>query len=97
MANEEYDVIELKDEEGNTFSFEHLLTFEVDNDFFIAMTPVESFDGLQKDEVLIMKIVDDEDGERYLPIETKEELDVLWDIFQDIYYADDEEEAQDEK
>lgn len=97
MDKDKADLIELMDEDGKKFVFEHLLTFEVDDNFYIAMTPNEPFDGFDTDEVLIMRIKENENGEdTYLPIETQEELDMLWDIFQDIYYADDEEEDEDE-
>ena len=94
---EELDIIDLMDEDGNKLSFEHLLTFEVDEDFFVAMTPIEDMDDLKKDEVLIMKVEEDGDDDVYLPIESQEKLDALWDIFNEIYYADDEEEAEDEE
>ena len=91
MENEELELVELMDDEGNKLSFEHLLTFEVEDDFFIAITPVEDLDEFKEGEVLIMRVQDDgEDGEIYLPIESQEELDSLWEIFQKLYYEDDE-------
>lgn len=79
-------IIEMVDEEGGVFEFEHLLTFEVDGDYFLAFTPFEPTGEFNVGEVLIMRIGEDEDGEEvYLPIESQEELDELWEIFQDIY------------
>ena len=90
---DEMETVELMDEEGNKYVFENLLTFDVDDDFYIAMTPVEATDEFAMDEVFIMKVVEDgEDGETYLPIESQEELDALWNIFQDLYYEDEEEQ-----
>ncbi len=92
MANEDLDLIELLDDEGNKLSFEHLLTFEVEDEFFIAITPVEETEDFKEGEVLIMRIGDDgEDGEVYTPIESQEELDKLWEIFQELYYEDEDE------
>jgi|GEM_PF-5835629 len=91
MNTEELDLIELMDDEGNKLSFEHLLTFEVENDFFIAITPTEDMEDFKEGEVLIMRVNDDgEDGEVYLPIESEEELSSLWEIFQQLYYEDEE-------
>ncbi|MPN63234.1 hypothetical protein SDC9_210991 [bioreactor metagenome] len=91
MDNEELDLIEMMDDEGNKLSYEHLLTFEVENDFFIAITPVEDMEDFKEGEVLIMRVNDDgEDGEVYTPIESEEELNSLWEIFQQLYYEDDE-------
>lgn len=95
MAEEQVDLIEMMDDEGNVMKFEHLLTFEVDEEFFIAFTPVEKMDEFDVGEVLIMRIQeDDEQGDVYMPIETEEDLDKLWDIFQQLYYEDEEEEEK---
>lgn len=91
MDNNDLNLIELMDDEGKKLSFEHLLTFEVENDFFIAITPVEDMEDFKEGEVLIMRVNDDgEDGEIYTPIESDEELNSLWEIFQQLYYAEDE-------
>lgn len=93
MTNDdELDLVELTDDQGNKLSFEHLLTFEVDEDFFIAITPLEDMEDFKEGEVMIMRVEDDgEDGEVYLPIESDEELSRLWEIFQELYYADEDE------
>lgn len=92
MAIEDLDLIELMDDEGNKLSFEHLLTFEVEDEFFIAITPVNDMEDFKEGEVLIMRVNEDgEDGELYTPIESQEELDSLWEIFQQLYYEDEEE------
>ena len=42
-------------------------------------------------EVLIMRIKEDgENGDMYLPIESEQELDELWEIFQQLYYSEEE-------
>ena len=88
---EELNLIEMQDEDGNVLKFEHLLTFEVDEDFYVAFTPIEKMDEFDVGEVLIMRIKEDEDGDVYLPIESEQELDELWNIFQQLYYEGDEE------
>lgn len=89
--SEELNLIEMQDEDGNVLKFEHLLTFEVDEDFYVAFTPIEKMDEFDVGEVLIMRIKEDEDGDVYLPIESEQELDELWNIFQQLYYEGDEE------
>lgn len=85
-------IIELMDDEGNVLKFEHLMTFEVENDFFIAFTPTEKMDEFDVGEVLIMRIEEDgENGDMYMPIESEKELDELWEIFQQLYYEDEDE------
>ena len=92
MKEEEMDLIEMQDEEGNVLKFEHLLTFEVDDEFYVAFTPIEKMEEFDVGEVLIMRIKEDEDGDVYLPIETEAELDELWEIFQQLYYEEKPEE-----
>ena len=92
MKEEEMDLIEMQDEEGNVLKFEHLLTFEVDDEFYVAFTPIEKMEEFDVGEVLIMRIKEDEDGDVYLPIETETELDELWEIFQQLYYEEETEE-----
>lgn len=87
-------IIEMYDDDGNEYQFEHLLTFEYDDQYFIAFTPVEPMEEFDVGEVLIMRIGrDDEDSEVYLPIDSQEELDTLWEVFQDLYYEEEEDEA----
>lgn len=92
MSEEEMNLIEMQDEDGNILKFEHLLTFEVDEEFYVAFTPIEKTEEFDVGEVLIMRIQEDDDGDVYLPIETEKELDELWAIFQQLYYEDDEDE-----
>ncbi len=93
--SEEITKIEMLDEDGNKIEFEHLLTFEVEDEFFIAFTPIGKFQDFEEGEVLIMRIEEDEEnGEVYLPIETEEELESLWNIFQELYYEDEDEEEE---
>ncbi|MEA4853542.1 MAG: DUF1292 domain-containing protein [Christensenella sp.] len=94
--DEELDLIEMQDEDGNIMKFEHLLTFEVDDQFYVAFTPIEKMDEFDVGEVLIMRIKEDDEGDVYLPIETEEELDELWNIFQQLYYEDEEEDGEEE-
>ena len=98
MAEENTNIIEMLDDEGNQLKFEHLLTFEVEDDFFIAFTPVEKMEEFDVGEVLIMRIQeDDEGGDIYMPIESEKELDELWEIFQQLYYEDEEEDGEEEQ
>jgi uncharacterized protein YrzB (UPF0473 family) len=94
---EENNAIEMLDESGTLLRFEHLLTFEAEDKFYIAFTPFEKMDEFDVGEVLIMRIEEDgEQGDLYLPIESEAELDELWEIFKQLYYEDDgEDEPED--
>lgn len=93
MIVDRENIIEMVDEEGGVYEFEYLMTFEVDGDYFLAFTPFEPTGDFNVGEVLIMRIGEDTDGEEiYLPIETQEELDMLWDVFRKRFAEELEEE-----
>ena len=89
-------IIELTDENNKTVQFEHLMTFEHDDEYFIAMLPIHEEDGYAMDEVLLMQIEEGEEEDSFLPIESEEKLEELWEVFQQYYYEDDEEEDEEE-
>ena len=83
-------IIELTDEDGNSVEFEHLLTFEYKDRFYVGLLPVEPMMDMEEGEVLIMRLEEDGDDDVFLPVETEEELNGAWNAFMEIYYEDDE-------
>ncbi|MBQ4062622.1 MAG: DUF1292 domain-containing protein [Christensenellaceae bacterium] len=81
-------IIELTDEEGNTVEFEHLLTFEYKDRFYVGLLPVEPMMDMEEGEVLIMRLEEDGDDDLFLPVETEEELEGAWNAFMESYYED---------
>ncbi len=77
--------VELVDEEGNTLTFEHLLTFEYKDEWYIALTPVrepeeegENDEDEENDEVVIYHLVGGEDDEQ---LETIDDDTLLDEVF----------------
>lgn len=93
-------VIELLDDDNNALRFEHLLTFEYDGDYYVAFTPVSDTGEYKVGEVLVMRLQPGPEGsdeDLYLPIESQEKLDELWEVFQTLYSeADDDYDVLDE-
>ncbi len=83
-------IIILTDENDNQVKFEHLITYEYGENFYIALLPVEDMEGLDMEdgEVLLMRIEEDpeSDDDLILPIETEEELEGAWNAFIETYY-----------
>ncbi len=91
------DVIVMIDEEGTEVRFLHIMTFDFENSFYVALTPEETVDGIENGEVLLMEIVEEEDGEEtYAPIEDEEKLDKIWEEFERLYYEDEDGEEEHE-
>lgn len=90
-------IISMEDDEGKVQDFECLLEFEYGGEPFIAFTPLEPTDEFDVGEVLIMREGEDENGYVvYLPIDSQEELDELWNVFRGLYYEEEELDEMDD-
>jgi uncharacterized protein YrzB (UPF0473 family) len=86
-------VVILTDEEGTEVRFLHIMTFDFEDSFYVALTPEESMEGIENGEVLLMEILEDEDGDDcYVPIEDEAKMDHVWEEFERLYYEEDEED-----
>lgn len=85
-------ILELMDDEGNKVQFEHLLTFEYGENFYVSLLPVTPLEDFEDGEVLIMRLEEDGDDDIFLPVETEEELEGAWNAFLELYNDEDEEE-----
>ena len=108
---EEDNIVEIIDEEGKTYRFEHLMTFEYKGEWYCAMTPevtaeeAESEEDDEDGEIVIYHIVGDEDDEQLEIIEDEEFLDEVFaefckqyeDFEDDDAYALEPDEEDDDK
>ena len=80
--NEEENIVELVDDDGNTFRFEHLMTFEYKGGKYWALTEIKDAEESDEDdageEVAIYRIEGEEDDERLVQIEDDDELDEVF-------------------
>lgn len=84
--SEDEDIVVLKDEEGNDSRFYHIMTFDYEESFYVALTPETEVDGIENGEVILLEIMEDEDGDDcYVPIEDEKKLDKVWDEFERLY------------
>lgn len=93
----EESIIELTDEDGVAVQFEHLLTFEYGEEFYVALLPVEPLEDMEEGEVLLMRLKEEEEEDVFLPIETEEELEGAWNAFLELYYEDEEGDEEPEE
>lgn len=81
------DIITVVDEDGQEHEFEVLDRIETDDDKkYVAMIPVfnEADELLNDDgELIILRVIEDEDGNILEPIEDEEEFDEIGGIFKD--------------
>ena len=85
-------IVELVDDEGNEVRFEHLMTLEHKGNVYICLAPAEPMEDVAEDELVIMCIQQDEDGnDFYATIESEAELNEVFEKYLEIAEADDEE------
>ncbi len=81
------DIVSVVDEEGVEHTFEELDRIETDDGRFIALLPIynEAEEILDGDgELIILSVVEDEDGETYLePIEDEDLFNSIGEIFEE--------------
>ena len=66
-------IVELVDDEGNEVRFEHLMTLEHKGNVYICLAPAEPMEDVAEDELVIMRIQQDEEGnDFYATIESEE-------------------------
>ena len=86
------DIVELVDEDGNDVRFEHLMTLEHEGRVYICLVPVDPMEDVADDELVIMRIETDEEGnDFYATIDDENELNSVFEKYLEIAEADDEE------
>lgn len=86
------DVVELVDEEGNAVRFEHLMTLEHEDKPYICLVPMEPMEDVGEDELVILRIETDENGnDVYATVEDEGELDAVFEKYLEIAEADEDE------
>lgn len=83
----EADIYTLTDENGKESQFELIGTTEYEGATYMAMTPIED----DSNEYVILKVVQDEDGEDTLEtIDDDDEFDRVADIFDDMLFSEED-------
>lgn len=87
---EREDIVQLVDEDGNEVEFEHLMTLEHKGQAYICLVPVEPMEDVEEDELVILRIeTDDEGNDYYASIDDDAELDEVFEKYLEIAEADD--------
>ena len=89
-------VVELVDENGRKAEFEHLMTLEYEGSNYIVLYPLEEIEGVDEDEVMIMRVESDGDEDTYFPVEDTEILEAVFSIFLETFEDFDEDDDVEE-
>lgn len=84
MSEERDDVLVLMDEEGNETEFEYLDTVEMSNKEYVVLLPVQEDESVPAEEVLILKVEQDENGEDvFSSVDDDKELNEVFEKFKE--------------
>lgn len=85
MTDDRDDLVVLVDEDGNEEEFEYLDTIELNDNEYVVLVPYEgeeSEEAQDEDEVIILKIQHDENGEdSYITVDDEDELEEVFEEF----------------
>lgn len=82
MTEERDHLVVLVDENGEEVEFEHLDTIELDGNKYIVLLPFDQEEENEIAEVVILKIIHNEDGDdSLLTIDDEDELDTVFEEF----------------
>lgn len=86
MDNQMMNIIELIDEKGEALSFEHIMTLDYDETEYIVLAPLDQEPDTDEDEIVILRVEQDENGDDYYAvIEDEEELAEVFSAVNEVY------------
>ena len=85
-------VVELIDENGEAAVFDHLATIEYGDDSYAVMVPLDNPDSEEGD-IIIMRIVHQEDDDVYEGIDDSDLIDAVFERFTMLAGLDDEDDG----
>ncbi len=95
---EQSTIIELVDESGNNVKFDLVMTFDYEGKRYAALLPVDNVEGVGDDEVVMLEVVKDKNGENFVSIDNPVMLDEVFNEFIELFdeMADKDDEEEDE-
>ena len=93
-GNMEFDnIVELVDDEGKNVKFEFLMALEHEGAEYILLTPAEEIDGVDEDEVVILKVDTDDKGEDvYVTIDDEDLMETLFEKYLKMVESEEDED-----
>ena len=95
---EQSTIIVLVDESGNNVKFDLVMTFDYEGKRYAALLPVDNVEGVGDDEVVLLEVVKDKNGENFVSIDNPVMLDEVFNEFIELFdeMADKDDEEEDE-
>jgi hypothetical protein len=89
------DIVELVGDDGKVIKFIHVATIDYKDNWYVFFSPTEEVDGINTDEVVIFRLLTDEEGKDvFEPIEDEK---LLEEVYNEYINTLDEEDEEDEE
>lgn len=88
-------VVSLIDENGLEAEFDVLMAFDYEGKRYVALLPMDSVEGIEEDEVLMLEVVRENGEETYRGIENPVLLDEVFEEFIDLFEEQFDEDDED--
>lgn len=87
MNTEERDTVItlIDDTSGEEVDFDLLLTFDYEGKRYVALQPLDDVDGVEEDEVVLLELVKDSEGDSFKSIDNEILLDEVFKEFQELF------------
>ena len=86
MRDQEMNIIELLDENSEVVSFEHIMTIDYGGKEYIVLSPLEQESASDEDEIVILRVEQDENGDDYyVGIEDENEVTEVFAAINELY------------
>ena len=82
---EQNTIVELVDDNGTTVTFDLVMTFDYEGKRYAALLPVDNVEGVGEDEVVLLEVVKDKNGENYVSIDNPILLDEVFNEFIELF------------
>ncbi len=84
-------IIELVDENDSPVRFEHIMTLQYEGEDYVLLAPVDPTDDMEEDEVLVLRIDNDENGDEiYVSLDDDDLVQRVFEQYLAIVEADEE-------
>lgn len=82
--------ITLYDADDKAVKFDQVAIIPIDENLYVILKPIDEMEGVEDDEAIVFAVLEDEDGDVSLEVETDEELAIK--VFEEYYKLLDEQE-----
>jgi len=79
------DYLTITDDDGNEFELEHLDTVELNNQVYMAFLPADMDEEDEDFGIVILKVIEEENGDVLISINDENELNTVFDHFVSLF------------